>query len=320
MPISPERTMHLRRSITASDPPWVFLGSQVTLAEIGLGDAKPVQREARTVGSDVMRCPNCGGPLSLSAPDKTERVTCPNCNSLLDVNQGNLSYLKTLDPPPHQPDFVAPVGAEGTFPDGNKYKIIGAMVRSVTIEGVKYYWHEYLLYNPTRRFSLAGPFRQPLEFCRACKSGRRCKSAVLRSRCEGRLRRKDVQDISGRTGRRRVCQRRVLLARRTGRNGSGGRLCFAAADAVARDDRERDELVARHVHDQRPDRKDLWRHRSAAAVGRRSESAIYRQVLLHVGIAAAARTLLVVAVFMIPMRGINTDGFEPADPAAADAE
>src|SRR5204863_5264506 len=33
----------------SSDPPWVFLGTQVTLAEIGLGDAKPVQREARTV-------------------------------------------------------------------------------------------------------------------------------------------------------------------------------------------------------------------------------------------------------------------------------
>jgi len=134
------------------DPPWVFLGSQVTLAEIGLGDAKPVQREARTVSSDVMRCPNCGGPLALSAPDKTERVTCPNCNSLLDVNQGNLSYFKTLNPPPSQPDFVAPIGAEGTFPDGNKYKIIGAMVRSVTIEGIAYYWHEYLLYNPSVGF------------------------------------------------------------------------------------------------------------------------------------------------------------------------
>jgi len=129
------------------EPPWVFLGRQVTLAEIGLGDAKPAQREARTVGSEVMRCPNCGGPLSLSAPDKSERVTCPNCNSLLDVNQGNLTYLKALNPPPNQPDFVAPIGAKGTFPDGNEYKIIGAMVRSVTIEGITYYWHEYLLYN-----------------------------------------------------------------------------------------------------------------------------------------------------------------------------
>lgn len=130
------------------EPPWVFAGSQVTLEEIGLGDAKPVEREARQVAAVGMGCPNCGGPLSLEAPDKTERVTCPNCDSLLDVNQGNLTYLKSLTPPPNQPDFVAPIGAEGTFPDGNKYKIIGAMVRSVTIEGLTYYWHEYLLYNP----------------------------------------------------------------------------------------------------------------------------------------------------------------------------
>ncbi|MFM9904467.1 MAG: DUF4178 domain-containing protein [Pyrinomonadaceae bacterium] len=130
------------------DPPWVFVGSQVTLAEIGLGDAKPVQREAKRVTTAAMGCPNCGGPINLIAPDKSERVTCPNCDSLLDVNQGNLSYLKSLTPSPEQPAFVAPIGAEGTFPGDVKFKIIGAVVRSVTIEGIKYFWHEYLLYNP----------------------------------------------------------------------------------------------------------------------------------------------------------------------------
>lgn len=130
------------------DPPWVFVGSQVTLAEIGLGDAKSVKREARAVSAAGMGCPNCGGPIDLIAPDKTERVTCPNCDSLLDVNQGNLSYLKSLTPSPDQPAFVAPIGAEGSFKEDVKFKIIGAVVRSVTFDGIKYYWHEYLLYNP----------------------------------------------------------------------------------------------------------------------------------------------------------------------------
>ena len=40
-----------------------------------------------------------------------------------------------------------PIGAEGTFEE-TKQKIIGAVVRSVTFDGVKYFWHEYLLYNP----------------------------------------------------------------------------------------------------------------------------------------------------------------------------
>ncbi|MCZ2390657.1 MAG: DUF4178 domain-containing protein [Acidobacteria bacterium] len=129
-------------------PPWVFVGKQVSLAEIGLGDAKPHEREARTVSSGVMRCPKCGGPLALQAPDSSERVACPNCRSLLDVKQGNLSYFTTLRPSPMENAFVLPVGAEGNFPGDVKFKIIGAMQRSVTIEGETYFWQEYLLYNP----------------------------------------------------------------------------------------------------------------------------------------------------------------------------
>lgn len=130
------------------NPPWVFVGQQVSLADIGLADARPIQREARRTTTASMGCPNCGGPLALVAPDKAERVTCPNCNSLLDVNQGNLTYLHALTPSQADQNFVLPVGAEGTFPGDVKFKIIGAVVRSVEIDSVHYYWHEYLLYNP----------------------------------------------------------------------------------------------------------------------------------------------------------------------------
>jgi Zn finger protein HypA/HybF involved in hydrogenase expression len=134
------------------DPPWVFVGQQVSLAEIGLASARPAEREARRVSTAAMGCPNCGGPLALVAPDKSERVTCPNCDSLLDVNQGNLTYLKALTPTSVDTSFVLPIGAEGTLKDDVKFKIIGAVVRSVTIEGETYYWHEYLLYNPSIGF------------------------------------------------------------------------------------------------------------------------------------------------------------------------
>ncbi|HJS51899.1 MAG TPA: DUF4178 domain-containing protein [Pyrinomonadaceae bacterium] len=133
-------------------PPWVFIGQQVSLADIGLADARPAEREARRTTAAGMGCPNCGGPLALVAPDKAERVTCPNCNSLLDVNQGNLSYFKTLTPPTDAPGFLLDVGMEGAFPGDVRFKIIGAVVRSVTIEGITYYWHEYLLYNPAIGF------------------------------------------------------------------------------------------------------------------------------------------------------------------------
>ncbi|MEO6333855.1 MAG: DUF4178 domain-containing protein, partial [Pyrinomonadaceae bacterium] len=134
------------------DPPWVFIGQQISLSDVGLADARPAERQARAVSTAAMGCPNCGGPLALAAPDKAERVTCPNCDSLLDVNHGNLTYLKALTPTAVDASFVLPVGAEGTFKDEKKFRIIGAVVRSVTIEGETYYWHEYLLYNPSIGF------------------------------------------------------------------------------------------------------------------------------------------------------------------------
>ncbi|HEX6284749.1 MAG TPA: DUF4178 domain-containing protein, partial [Pyrinomonadaceae bacterium] len=126
-------------------PPLVFLGQEVTLAELGITATRAPEREERRVGAAHLSCPNCAGPLELRAPDKTERVTCPNCNSLLDVNQGQLQYLKTLEPPSFQP--LIPIGSTGEVPEG-KMTVIGAMQRSVTIEGEQYFWSEYLLYNP----------------------------------------------------------------------------------------------------------------------------------------------------------------------------
>ena len=127
------------------NPPWVFVGQEVSLADIGLADARPAERTARRVAVGKMGCPNCGGSLELNAPDKTERVTCPFCNSLLDVNQGNLKFLHALAKIANP--FVLSIGAEGIFENDAQYKIIGAIVRSVTFDGVQYFWHEYLLYN-----------------------------------------------------------------------------------------------------------------------------------------------------------------------------
>lgn len=131
----------------SANPPLVFVGQQVSLAEIGLADAKPAERKARRVSVVAMSCPNCGGSLDLAAPDKTERLTCPFCNSLLDVNQGSLTFLRALSPSLADKEFFLPIGAEGIFASGGKMKIIGALVRSVAIEGTTYFWHEYLLYN-----------------------------------------------------------------------------------------------------------------------------------------------------------------------------
>ena len=134
-----------------TNPPFVFFGQEVTLAGLGLADKRSAEREARTVASEAMGCPNCGGTLELKAPDKAERVTCPYCNSLLDINQGNLKFLHALKPSPAPHEFVLEMGSKCSFKnfaDGAEMEVIGATVRSVTFDNIKYFWHEYLLYTP----------------------------------------------------------------------------------------------------------------------------------------------------------------------------
>jgi hypothetical protein len=128
----------------SESPPLVFIGREVTLEDLGLAKARAPERGARPVAAAQLACPQCGGPLKLRAPDRAERVTCPNCRSLLDVDQGELKYLKTLEASKFQPSI--PLGAVGSFAEG-KLTVLGFVVRSVLFDRY-YYWSEYLLYNP----------------------------------------------------------------------------------------------------------------------------------------------------------------------------
>lgn len=128
--------------------PLVFTGEQVTLRELGLAAARPAERGARAVSAARMNCPKCGGPLELRAPDSAMRVTCPNCDSLLDVNQGNLRFLQALNKERAGVPFVLEIGKKGTLEGVGELTIIGAVARSVNIDGTDYFWHEYLLYEP----------------------------------------------------------------------------------------------------------------------------------------------------------------------------
>lgn len=129
----------------SEDRPLAFVGREVTLAELGVAETAPTpEREARHVAALQLSCPQCGGALDLRAPDKTERVTCPNCGSLLDLGEGKLRFLTALAP---KVKPTIPLGSEGVF-EGATLTVIGFMQRSVEFSGVRYYWEEYLLYNP----------------------------------------------------------------------------------------------------------------------------------------------------------------------------
>ncbi len=128
----------------SGDEPLVYLGEEVTLDALGISLKVADEREPTHVGALQVNCPQCGGALDLKAPDVTERVACPYCNSLLDCTRGKLQFLEALKPGKFKPSI--PLGAVGAL-DGKSYTTIGFVVRHVTIERIDYYWNEYLLYG-----------------------------------------------------------------------------------------------------------------------------------------------------------------------------
>jgi hypothetical protein len=129
--------------------PEVFLGQKLELSQLGIpaGDLRPRVRKAQL---QQARCTNCNGPLELRAPDQTMRVACPFCGALLNVERGRLSFLKLLQKPELEP--AIPLGAKGTL-DGAEWTCIGYQERSCVVEGTRYPWMEYLLYQPARGFT-----------------------------------------------------------------------------------------------------------------------------------------------------------------------
>lgn len=126
-------------------PPIVFKGTETTLAELGIA-AEAASHKRVAVGK--LSCSKCGGPLELRAPDRTERIYCPNCGSGHDVSEGKLQFFATMKGKPVTP--VIPLGTTGTI-DGDKYVVAGFMQRSVHFD-ITYYWTEYLLFNAGKGF------------------------------------------------------------------------------------------------------------------------------------------------------------------------
>lgn len=126
----------------------LYVGSEVTLEQLGFSDLPTAEDRLKRVAGEDLKCPQCGGPLEVKAPDQTQRVACPYCGSLLDATR-DLAVLEALSRPEMQP--AIPLGSKGRL-GGVSWTVIGAMERSVTVEGVRYPWREYLLYEPRQGF------------------------------------------------------------------------------------------------------------------------------------------------------------------------
>jgi LSD1 subclass zinc finger protein len=135
-----------------------FVGNFVTLKALGFdpNDLSPTPKRAALRQA---RCTQCNGPLELKAPDAARRVACPYCGALLEVQGGALNFLEMLEKPPFEPRV--PLGATGKLHDPTDDKATGDapewtclafLVRSCEVEGTRYPWDEYLLWNKVEGF------------------------------------------------------------------------------------------------------------------------------------------------------------------------
>lgn len=99
----------------------------------------------------ALNCPHCGAALALQSFENAVTIVCGSCHSILDAKDPNLKVLQTFkaivgeDPP------LIPLGQRGKI-RGAEYQVIGFERRTISVEGVRYDWHEYVLFNPYKGF------------------------------------------------------------------------------------------------------------------------------------------------------------------------
>jgi|GEM_PF-3236767 len=100
-------------------------------------------KEAAPVTAKGFKCPNCGGPVNLELPGKSQTVRCPYCSSILEPTHDVLVLKKKYNEKFEHKMWI-PLSAEGTL-EGIKFKCVGMVVRGDDDGGQ---WSEYLLFNP----------------------------------------------------------------------------------------------------------------------------------------------------------------------------
>jgi DNA-directed RNA polymerase subunit RPC12/RpoP len=91
-------------------------------------------------------CANCGAAVELRALSQTRAVACTSCGAVIDARDRNVTILQTAAArQPITPRI--PLGSRGEWA-GRPHDVIGFQQRSITVEGQRYAWDEYVLFNP----------------------------------------------------------------------------------------------------------------------------------------------------------------------------
>jgi len=134
----------------STQPASVTLGTPVRLEDLkltGLREASTKSEAARQ-----FNCPHCGAAISITLAS-SQSISCPSCQSLIDVSGGIGGELKSaLQDEPVQP--LIALGSSGQL-QGVAWQVVGFQHRMGTDPSdpdEQFGWEEYLLYNQQRGF------------------------------------------------------------------------------------------------------------------------------------------------------------------------
>lgn len=136
----------------SESPPMLFVGDIVQFEDLKLKNLR-VGDEGAALASGAakgLNCSQCGAAIELRLGELAQTVACPACTAIMDATDAN--YRVLVDHQTKMTDKLAiPLGAVGKF-DGESWQAIGYQVRAIEVDGERYAWREYVLWNADKGF------------------------------------------------------------------------------------------------------------------------------------------------------------------------
>jgi len=143
----------------SDDSPLLFRGRWCRFEELKLQGLRQADEEGQgpqisAANLKTLKCPTCGAPHELKAGGLSQTLVCQYCDSAMDLSSDAtfkevLNFQQSMGKVPAK----VPLGSQGKLP-GQKvaFTCIGFLARACVVDGIRYKWCEYLLYEPTQGY------------------------------------------------------------------------------------------------------------------------------------------------------------------------
>ncbi|MEL6713091.1 MAG: DUF4178 domain-containing protein [Planctomycetota bacterium] len=129
----------------------VLLGRFVGTDELHLDPGTAPDYEPARIRSEEVRCPNCGGTIEVQDAERAISLGCQHCGSLLQRENQAAAYAAVRGEERMKARPSIPIGAVGDM-GGEELTVLGFLERSVTSDGIRYPWREYLTRSAEGRY------------------------------------------------------------------------------------------------------------------------------------------------------------------------